>query len=213
MRDLIIIGGGGHARVVIEAARSVPAQWRVLGFVDPAPCHETQTRLNIPRLGGDEALALYPDAVIVLGLGNVDVNTRRQKIVAKLAAPSARWATIAHGAAYVSPTAAIGHGSVIMAGAAVNSGARIGDHCIVNSNAVIEHDVTIGAFVHASPASAVAGGATIGGDTYIGMGALVRDHITLGRGCLIGMGAVVTTSFGDGVTLVGLPAKETEKRN
>lgn len=89
----------------------------------------------------------------------------------------------------------------------VNSGARIGYHCIINTRAIIEHDAELGNFVHAGPGSVVGGGATIGAESYLGMGALVRDHRTIGRSCLVGMGAAVTMSFGEGLMLVGVPAK------
>lgn len=211
MRDLIVIGGGGHARVVIEAARAASDRWRVLGFVDPSLCEETQARLGLPRLGGDEVIADYCHVAIVLGIGNVDTGDRRQKIAAAIRVPEDRWAVIIHPLACVSPTAAIGPGTVVLAGAVVNSGARIGEHCIINNNAVVDHDVTFGAFIHASHSSVAAGGATIGNGSYIGIGALVRDHVTLGRSCLVGMGAVVTKSFSDNAVLVGIPARAVQR--
>lgn len=207
MRDLILIGGGEHARVVIEAARSVPERWRVLGFLDPSPCEETATRMNAPHIGDDDDFSRYPDAAIVLGVGVRGLDTRRQNIVAKTGVPLARWAIIIHQNALVSPTAQIGAGSVILAGAVINTGARIGSHCIVNTQACVEHDAELGDFVHAAPGSIVGGGATVGTGSYLGMGSLVRDHVTLGNGCLVGMGAVVTKSCEAAGVLFGLPAK------
>jgi acetyltransferase EpsM len=209
MRDLIVIGGGEHARVVIETARA--AGWKVIGFVDPSPCEETQSRLSIAWLGDDNAVPRHGDAALVLGIGNVDVGFRRQKIAASIKAPSTRWATVIHPMAAVSPTATLGAGTVVFAGAIVSSGARVGEHCILNHNVVVDHDAALGGFVHASPGSVVAGSAAVGDGSYIGMGALVRDHITLGRNCLVGMGAVVTKSFSDNRILLGVPAKPVER--
>ena len=211
MRDLIIIGGGEHARVVIEAARSLAA-WNVLGFVDPLPCDETVARMKVARLGHDEAIGQRPDAALVLGIGTAGLDDRRQKAVTSLNAASERWATVIHAAAWVSPTATLGAGSVVLAGAVINSGARIGRHCIVNSRACIEHDAALGEFVHAAPGSIVAGGASVGDASYLGIGSLIRDHRTIGRGCLVGMGAAVTGNFGDGAVLVGVPARPREGR-
>jgi len=205
MRDLIIIGGGEHARVVIEAARSL-ADWNVLGFVDPLPCDETAARMKVERLGDDETIRRHPQAALVLGIGTSGLDDRRQKAVAGLGAAAARWATVIHAAAWVSPTATLGAGSVVLAGAVVNSGASVGRHGIVNSRACIEHDATLGDFVHTAPGSIVAGGAGVGDGSYLGIGALIRDHRTIGRECLVGMGAAVTRNFGDGVILVGVPA-------
>jgi acetyltransferase EpsM len=211
MRDLIVIGGGEHARVVIDAARAASNGWRVVGFVDPLPCEETQSRFGTPRLGDDTVVPRHENVELVLGVGSFDVGLHRQNIVARIKAPSARWATIVHPSAVVSPTATLGAGTVVFAGTIVASGARVGEHCILNHNVVVDHDATLGDFIHASPGSIIAGGAAVGDGSYIGMGALVRDHITLGRNCLVGMGAVVTKSFGDGIVLLGVPAKPVER--
>jgi acetyltransferase EpsM len=212
MRELIVIGGGEHARVVMEAASSDPVQWNVLGFVAPSHCQETVERLQLPRLGGDESLVEYPNAALILGIGSIGVNTLRQEVVARLAVAHDRWAVVVHPMAFVSPTAKIDRGSVVLAGAVVNTGARIGSHSIINSNACIEHDATLGSFVHAAPGSIVAGGASIGDGCYLGMGSLVRDHISIGQSCLIGMGAVVTKTSRSESLLIGVPAKRTGLR-
>lgn len=206
MRDLIIIGGGEHARVVIEAARSL-ADWNVLGFVDPLPCDETAARMKVARLGDDEAIGRHSSAALMLGIGTAGLDDRRQKAVASLGAAPERWATVIHATAWVSPTATLGAGSVVLAGAVINSGVRVGRHCIINSRACIEHDATLGDFVHAAPGSIVAGGAGVGDGSYLGIGSLIRDHRTIGRRCLVGMGAAVTGDFGDGAVLVGIPAR------
>jgi acetyltransferase EpsM len=206
MQDLIIIGGGEHARVVIEAVRSL-ADWNILGFVDPLPCDDTATRMKVERLGADDAIGRHPSAALVLGIGTAGLDDRRQGAVAHLGTAAERWATVVHAAAWVSPTATLAAGSVVLAGAVVNSGARVGRHCIINSRACIEHDATLGEFVHAAPGSIVAGCASVGDGSYLGIGSLIRDHRTIGRGCLVGMGAAVTGNFGDGAMLVGVPAR------
>jgi acetyltransferase EpsM len=207
MQDLICLGGGEHARVVIEAARSAAAEWHLLGFVDPSPCDETQTRLTISRLGADDCLSKYPQASLIVGMGVRGVEKNRQQLVSRLSAPSSRWAVVIHRAAWVSPTAQIGAGSVILAGAVINSGARIGSHCIVSSQAFIDHDAALGDFVHAGPGCIVGGGGAVGAESYLGMGSLIRDHCTIGVSCLVGMGAVVTKNFGDEARLIGMPAR------
>lgn len=208
MQHLIIIGGGEHARVVIEAARSAPQLWRVHGFVDPDPCDETQKRMELPWLGRDDALSGFPNMAVVLGVGNTSVSDQRRNVVDRTGLPSGRWATIVHQNAWVSPTATLGSGTVVLAGAVINSGAKVGEHCVVNSCVCIEHDAVLGDFVQASPGSVVGGGATVGDNSYLGMGALIRDHIAIGRDTLVGMGAVVTKSCEDGSRLVGVPAKD-----
>jgi sugar O-acyltransferase (sialic acid O-acetyltransferase NeuD family) len=207
MRELIVVGGGEHSCVVIEAASSEPSRWQILGVVDPSAHAEAVSRLNVPYLGDDDALRSYPDAALILGLGSRPLDHRRQDIVKRIDVTSERWAVVVHRAAWISPTAELAPGAVVFAGAIVNSGARLGRHCIINSHACIEHNAALGDFVHAAPGSIVAGGATIGDHSYLGLGSLVRDHRKIGRACLVGMGAVVTTNFADGMTLVGVPAR------
>lgn len=207
-RKLIVIGGGEHARVVMEAARSCPDQWIVLGYCDLKPVPETEQRLDIPWLGNDaSALRVHrQEAWFVLGVGCVGVNTGRAEIVTRFAADT-RWGTIVHAAATVSPTATVGLGAVVLAGAVVNTGAVLGDHVIVNTGAIIEHDVCLGPFVHIGPAAALGGGAALGRGSYLGLGARVRDHIQVGVNVTVGMGAAVIAPVPDGTTVVGIPAK------
>jgi acetyltransferase EpsM len=208
-RDLVVVGGGEHARVVIEAARSRSDVWRVLGFVDPQTCEETSARLGVSRLGDDGAAAGLTErgACFVLGLGGVGVSPRRREVVARWDALRAEWASVVHAQAWVSPTAEVGAGAVVFAGAIVNTGARLGNHSVVNTGAVVEHDVLLGAFAQAAPACAIGGGAHIGEGSYLGLGCRIRDHVRLGRDVIVGMGAAVVAHVPDGRTVVGVPAK------
>jgi acetyltransferase EpsM len=208
-RSLILVGGGEHARVVIEAARTRPDLWNLVGFTDPNPCDETIERLGIERLGGDDGYSPFRLASwYVLGVGGVGVCAVRRNVVSRYAEAGARWATVVHSHSWVSPTARIGAGTVISAGAVVNSGAVIGEHCVINTGAVIEHDVCLGEFTQAGPGAIVGGGATIGSGTYLGLGARIRDHVQIGNRVLIGMGAVVVNSIEDEMAVAGVPAKQ-----
>lgn len=205
-RGLIVIGGGEHARVVIEAARSGGA-FTVAGFVDPQPCVETVRRLGLPRLGTDEALR--SDHLAVLGVGSIGVSASRRRLVDGAKGRVGGWAVVVHAAAWVSPTASLDEGTVVMAGASVNTGARIGAHCVVNTGAVIEHDVVLGAYAQVAPGATIGGGTVVGDDAFIGLGASVRDHVRIGRGAVVGMGAVVVADVPDGMVVRGQAAAVT----
>lgn len=206
---LILIGGGEHARVLAEAAASHPELWRVLGFVDPQPCPETERRLGLRAFASDEeALREVNSAWFVLGIGRIRSAELRRKLVARYSAAGARWATVVHRTAWVSPTATLASGAVVFAGAVVQTGAALGAHAVVNTGAVIEHDVIVGDFTLAAPGVAVGGGTVIGSDAYLGLGCRIRDHLQIGCGVTVGMGAVVTRSVRDGVTVTGVPARE-----
>ncbi len=203
---LIVIGGGEHARVVIEAIRTGGGQ-DLLGFIDPERCEETARRLGVERLGGEGALEAHPGAFGVLGFGALATRSRRVEAVERFTPRLAGWATVVHASAWVSPTAFIGEGAVILARAVVQTGARIGAHCVVNSGVIVEHDVVLGDHAQLAPGVILGGGARVGPLAYVGLGAVVRDHVAIGGGATVGMGAVVVKDVPDGARALGVPAR------
>jgi acetyltransferase EpsM len=206
-KPLVVIGGGEHARVVIEAIRADGGSHQLIGFVDPEMCEETTRRLGVPRLGGEEVLQGHAGALGVLGFAALDTRNRRDEAARRLTPLLGGWAVIVHGSAWVSPTASVGAGTVIMAGAVVQTGARIGAHCVVNTGAIVEHDVLLGDHAQLAPGVTLGGAARIGASAYIGLGAVVRDHIVVGAGATVGMGAVVVRDVVAGARVMGVPAR------
>ncbi len=210
---LVVIGGGEHARVVIEAARSRPDLWEVSGFLDLQSNSETERRLGVPRLGSDQEgreLSAGGNVVFVLGLAALDSRDARVKLTNAYDSEGARWATIVHASAWVSPSVDVGEGVFVSAGALVNSGARIERHAVINTGAIIEHDVVIEEFSQVSPGAVIGGGARVGRNAYVGLGARIRDHVEIGEGAVVGMGAVVVASVPKEVVVVGHPARKQE---
>ena len=213
-RPLAIVGGGEHAVVVLEAARSRPGAWHVVGFSDATGSSRlAHLEPDLEDLGGDESLASlltrHPDGApsLVVGVGGGTRPGDRAAVVARFG-DHADWATIIHASATISPSARIGPGSVVGAGAVIQAGVVAGRHVIVNTAAVIEHDVVLGDFCHVGPAAAIGGGTRIGEGAFVGLGARVRDHVSIGDGATIGMGAVVVGDVGPGRTVVGVPARD-----
>ena len=211
--SLVVLGGGQHARVVVEAARSGPAGWRVAGFVAPT----SDSWHDLPWLGDDAALAARladdlpatdrPALVLGFGGGESAAGLAARIAVADGFGQAATWATVVHGTAWVSPGAIVEPGAVILAHAVVNHGAYVGRHAIVNSGAIVEHDVVVGAGSHVAPGAVIGGGARIGRGTFIGLGSRIRDRIEIGEGVVVGMGAVVVGSVAAGSSVVGIPAR------
>jgi len=206
--DLILIGDGEHASVVLEAALSGKTpSWNVLGYLSPEG-NGTNFNKNCPRLGVDEdiprLLEKYPNAKFICALGK---NEQRRKIVAGLKLPSEKYATIIHREAFLAGDSFIAEGTVVLRRAALQPGAKIGKHCIVNTGSIIEHDVIVGDFSHVAPGVITGGGVKIGCGCFIGIGAKIRDHICLGENVIVGIGSVVVTDIGDGETVVGIPAR------
>jgi len=215
-RQLIVIGGGEHACVVVDAARSRPDAWRVVGFSEA----ERSSRLarrepELEDLGDDEALRSRLEGApagerpaLVLGIGGGIRPGGRSALVERFD-HDCDWATVVHAAASVSPSATVAAGAVVGARAVVQTGATIGRHAIVNTAAVVEHDVTVGDYAHLAPGSLIGGGTTIGPGAFVGLGATVRDHVTIGAGATVGMGAVVVDDVLPRETVVGVPARRT----
>lgn len=203
---IVLIGGGEHARVVMDAIRSRTVH-ELAGFVDPEACDETCARLGVARLGGEDALDRQAGLLGVLGFAALETRQRRAEAVRRLSPRLAGWAAVVHSTAWVSPSAIVGEGAVIMAGAVVQTGAHIGAHCVVNTGAIVEHDVVLGEHAQLAPGVVLGGGVRIGAAAYIGLGAAVRDHVSVGPGATVGMGAVVVRNVAAETRVMGVPAR------
>lgn len=207
MTRVVLIGGGEHARVVVELLHDLGDVFEVLGFVDPEPCAEMVERFGVPRLGDDGALSPSLHAMALLGVGAIGSPAIRRRLVSRLNPIVEGWVHAVHRRAAVSATARIAEGAVVMAGAVVQTGAFIGAHAVVNTGAIVEHDVHVGAFAQVAPGATVGGGARIEDGAYIGLGAVVRDHRTVGKDAVVAMGAVVIEDVPAGARVQGVPAR------
>lgn len=203
MKKLLIIGGGGHGKVVADAA--LLSGWDEVVFADARYPEQTQVR-NWPVISTESALDKPMADIdgVVVAIGHNRTRIAIQQRLAKLGWPIV---TIIHPRATVSPFAQIGAGSVLFAGAVVNVDAEVGAAAIINTGAVVEHDCVLGVGVHVSPNAALAGGVTVGDCTWIGMCACVRQLVKVGSDVVVGAGAVVVADVGDGATVVGIPAQ------
>lgn len=200
MKDVIIIGAGGHAKVIADIVQC--SGDNILGFLDGYI--NTDTFLGKPVLGNDSDFHLFPDAYFIIAIGNA---AARERISGNM--PDAKWYTAIHPTAVISTLdTSIGEGSVVMANAVINPCAHVGKHCIVNTTAVVEHDNKIDDFVHVSVGTKLAGTVTIGKRTWIGVGASVSNGITICKDCMIGAGAVVVKDITEPGTYVGVPARK-----
>jgi len=198
-KSVIIVGVGGHGRVVADIVCS--SGDRVIGFLDDAP--KADTILGFPVLGRCADYVKFPDAEFIIGIGNTAV---RERLAAEM--EGVKWYTAVHPQAVVSRFGTrIGGGTVIMANAVVNPGTTIGMHCIINSAAVVEHDNWIDDYAHVSVGAKLAGTVHIGKRTWIGIGAVVINDTSVCADCMIGAGGVVTQSIAKPGTYVGVPVR------
>lgn len=196
---LLILGAGGHGRVVADAALLSDAWDRVLASdEDPARCRDA-------LLPGVEAI-LFDEARELAGPVHVAVGDGADR--ERLSRPfMARLATVTHTRATVSRHARVGAGSFLAAASIVAPGATVGMGAIVNHGAIVDHDCTVGDFTHIAPQAALGGGVRIGARVLLGSGAHVLPGLSVCDGALIGSGAVVCRDIVEPGTYAGVPAR------
>lgn len=202
--SLLIVGAGGHGKVVAETA-ALGSRWDRIAFVDDArPKGEKVAGFEIIGITEDlNDLRLdFADAAIGIGDNGTRLSHLRHLIEARFHLPA-----IVHPTAAISPTATIGAGTVIFAQAAVNAEARIGTAVIINTGAVVEHDCIIGDGVHLSPGVHMGGHVVIGERAWIGTGTAIVPRAEIGGGTIVGAGATVTGDLPEDVVAVGVPAR------
>jgi sugar O-acyltransferase (sialic acid O-acetyltransferase NeuD family) len=205
----VLYGASGHARVVLDAARSTGAFDVVAVVDDRADLKGTQFE-GLDVIGDRSTFPAVRDRgarALLLGIGSVDVGDLRRVIYDRVVPVGFELPAVVHRAAVVSPSATIGPASVVFAGAIVNPGARIGANVIINTAAIVEHDVIVGDHVHVSPGAHIAGGVSVGERSHIGIGATVLQGVRIGAGVVVGAGAVVLGDVPDGDRVAGVPAR------
>lgn len=196
MEKLIIIGAGGHGRVVSETAEL--NGYKKIDFLDDANKQTAVGKVS-------DFIKYIDEADFIVAIGS---NAARMKIQSDLKKKGANIISLVHPNAIVSQSVSIGKGTVVMAGAVINAGALIGDGAIINTCASVDHDCKIGDFSHISVGARICGTVAIGKSTWIGAGTTVINNIKICDECLIGAGAVVTENIDKSGTYVGVPVRK-----
>lgn len=199
-RQLIIIGAGGHGRVIADIARANQS-YSAIAFLDDAAPKED---FPYPYFGlVKEATHFVNEADFVVGIGN---NTIRRKIQEWLRAPAGNFATLVHPSAIIGSKVSLGEGTVVMPNAVINTGCRIGAGCIVNTAATVDHDCTIGDYCHLSPGVHLCGTVSLGNDSWIGAGAVVINNVNICAEVMVAAGSTVIHSLESRGVYMGTPA-------
>lgn len=199
MEPVIIIGAGGHAKVVIATARA--AGWTVVRVVDDDRARWGAEVLGVP-VGG--AIADVLEAAAVLAIIAIGDNAARYRLAQRA---QCRFATVIHPSAIVDETVRLGAGSVVFAQAVIQPDAQLGEHVIVNTAASIDHDCVLGHAVHLAPGSRLAGGVALGDEVLVGVGASITPGRRVGARTIVGAGAVVVRDLPADTIAVGVPAR------
>jgi sugar O-acyltransferase (sialic acid O-acetyltransferase NeuD family) len=209
LNDIIIVGAGGHARVVADVIRLAGA-YRIRGFLDSQhPERHGERYEGGEILGGEELLAGLREKGVSHAAVAIGDNEARLRVYNALQQHGYEVPALVHPAATVAASVQIGAGSVVFAGTVINSATTIGRAAIINTAASIDHDCVIGDAVHIAPGAHLAGAVTVEHGALVGVGAAVRPGIKIGRNAVVGVGAAVVSDVAAGTTVIGVPARET----
>ena len=203
---VIILGGGGHARVLVDCLRLSGRQ--VYGFTAPQPLPDLAP--GIAWLGDDSVVGQHLPASIQLvnGIGSVGPARQRRALFEQMQRGGYHFATVRHPAAIVSALDVhLGQGCQLLAGSLLGPGVRLGDNVLVNSRAVVEHDCSLGEHSHVASGAILCGECEIGTGVHIGAGATVIQGISIGNGAIIAAGSVVTKDVEPMTLVAGVPGR------
>ncbi|HVY58171.1 MAG TPA: acetyltransferase [Xanthobacteraceae bacterium] len=207
---LIVLGAGGHAKVVIDLAHRLGRS--VLAAVAPHPEPNRQI-LGVAVKDEDFVSAHTPDAVeLALGIGMptekpIEGLAARLMVAERFRARGYRFPSLVHPTAIFGEECTIGEGAQIMVGAILQPGCSVGPFAIVNTGARVDHDGVLGEGCHVAPGATLGGNVQVGRETLVGIGATVRQGIRIGARALIGGAAMVTADVADGERRMGVPAR------
>jgi len=206
MDKIIVIGGGGHAKVVVSLLKKIN-KYEITGYTDIKNRGEI---LGVKYLGDDSILEkLFIGGITnaVLGLGFIKSNDKRKNILKKISNIKFCYPAIISNGAVINEEVEIGMGTVIMDGVVINSGTKIGNHCIINTNSSVDHDCIIKNHTHIAPGVTLSGGVEIGSNVLVGAGSTVIQYKKIVGNTVIGAGSTVIEDINRPGIYRGIPAR------
>jgi sugar O-acyltransferase (sialic acid O-acetyltransferase NeuD family) len=204
-RRLLVVGAGGHGRVVADAALSM-GMWDEMAFIDDRVA-TTERVLELPVLGSTHSLPGLRDKyhAVVVAIGAA---SDRLRLLEHCRSLGFDLPVVVHPAASVSRFSSLREGCVVCAQAVVNAGAVLEKGCIVNTASSVDHDCRLGIGVHVCPGARLAADVHVGDISWIGIGSCVKQGVIIGSNAIVAAGAVVIADVASGVTVMGNPARE-----
>ena len=208
MKSLLILGAGGHGKVVAETALALD-RYSKIAFLDdkfnPKNEYEFQGIKIIGNLDLSQEIFdknIYQEAIVAIGDSITRINWLKKLKVIGYKIPN-----IIHPSAWVSPSCSIKEGTIVFAQAAIQSNAIIGKGSIINTSSSVDHDCIIHEGVHICPGARLAGDVQVGEKSIIGIGSSINEGIIIGKNVIVGAGAAVISNLDDNVIAKGVPAK------
>ena len=188
---IILLGSGGHAKVVKNVLNEIGAQ--ILGATDSDPKAHGMVWMGLQILGGDDYVNNYSTDTVKLvnGIGSIGRVVVRRNLFEGFKKKGYKFLTLIHPSAILAKDVILEEGAQIMAGAVIQPGVRIGRNVIINTRASIDHDCIIGDHAHIAPGATLSGAIQVGEAVHIGAGATVIQGINIGVESIVAAGAVV----------------------
>ncbi len=203
--DVLIVGAGGHGKVVLDILRAA-GKHRPVGYIDADPALAGTSVGDLPVLGTINQLGKLKGkargAIVAIGDNRTRVNYAQVLVEHGFELVNA-----VHPSAVVSATAQVGRNVVIAAHATVCTEAALADSVIVNTGAIIDHECRVDSGCHIAPRATLAGRVSVGSGAMVGLGACVIQCINIGADAIVGAGAVVIRDVPPRATVVGVPAR------
>lgn len=207
MEKVLILGAGGHAKVVIATAKACAVH--VTGILDDDEQKLGTELFGVNVLSGLPDLHCFAGHQCVVAVGD---NVVRRRVFEQWRWRRISWRSLIHPSAVVDMSVTIGDGTVVFAGATLQVDVSVGDHCIINTQASLDHDCSLGDFVHLAPGCHLAGNVTVEDGAFLGIGSSVVPGVRIGKNAVVGAGAVVLRDVPDNTTVVGVPARILDRR-
>jgi UDP-perosamine 4-acetyltransferase len=205
MTKLVLIGGGGHCKVVVDHLKLLNMD--ILGILDDDPAALGREILGVKVIGRVDELPTYRGRVDFTVIAITDPMTRKI-LDDKCKGASIETIGFIHPKAVISPWANISGKAQVCAGSIINPEAELHDHAIINTGAVVEHDCVVGQYCHIAPGVRLMGKVRIGPLSMIGASATVLQNLTVGGRSVVGAGALVLNNVEEGTKYLGLPARK-----
>ena len=206
MNKIVVIGGGGHAKVLISVLKK--SGYDVMGYTDR---DDRGVILGVLYIGNDGVLpqiaGQHRNCGAVIGIGKIDASDLRLRLQGELSALGFDFPAICSPRSIINEAVTMAAGTVAFDGVIVNSGSTIGRACILNTGCIVEHDCRVGDDVHLAPGVILSGGVTIGSHCMVGAGTSIIQSVSICEGCLIGAGSTIVEDLTQRGSYAGNPAK------
>lgn len=199
-KGLLIVGAGGHGRVVADIAKKT-GLYDQIAFLDDDLSKEVPGYKLLGTVKEYQKWSGSHEFVVAVG------NNRIRRGIQKMLEKQVAIVTLVHPSAVIGEWVELGIGTVVMANAVVNSGTAVGEGVILNTGSTVDHDCRIGSYAHVAPGSHISGNVSVGEGSWVGVGSSIVNNVSICERCMIGAGAIVVDDIREAGTYVGIPAR------